>query len=116
MGKKITSILSLAAFILFCYCVFMLAMPHYMAWKLESDTRDIVRFNVQDEYEMKGRIIKHAREMNIPVQENSVIVTRTYEGEYKARVSWIEQVDLFGYYQRTYEFQFEVGGKELGKR
>jgi hypothetical protein len=115
MIKKIMSLLGLGLFVLICYIAFMLLMPYYKEWKYESDARDIVRFDIREPEEMRDKLLSKGREMDIPVLENAIIVYRTYEGPYVAKISWTEVVDIFGYYQKSYKFQFEVGGKELGR-
>jgi len=65
---------------------------------------------------MREKLYTAGRDMDIPVQEHAILVSRNYEGEYLAKISWTEMVDIFGYYQKNYEFQFEVGGKELAKK
>jgi hypothetical protein len=116
MIRKLTTLLGIALFILSCYVAFLLTWPYYKAWEYESDSRDIIRFEVLDADEMQKKLYQGAIDDDIPVQENAIIVSQNYEGEYIAKVSWIEVVDIFGYYQRRYEFQFQVGGKELGRK
>jgi hypothetical protein len=116
MIKKLTSLLGLALFILACYIAFLLSWPYYKAWEYESDARDIIRFSVYNIDEMKERLYKGGIADNIPVQENSILVTQDNEDQYQAKVSWTEVVDIFGYYHQTYEFHFDVGGRELQRK
>ena len=116
MIKKITSLLMLAVFIFGCYVAFLLSWPYYKAWQYESDARDIIRFTVYDIDKMKAKLYQGAVDDGIPVSENSIFIIKNDEGQYQAKVSWSEVVDIFGYYQKTYEFHIDVGGKELQRK
>ncbi|NIR16902.1 MAG: hypothetical protein GWN86_24485 [Desulfobacterales bacterium] len=114
--KKVKAIIGLAIFALACYSGFLLVWPHYKAWEYESDARDIVRFSVPTVSDMREKLLEKGLEIGIPIEESDIQVTQSYEGEFMAAVAWVEQVDILGYYQHTYEFSFEVGGRELGTR
>jgi len=116
MVKKLTSLLGIALFIFLCYTAFLLSWPYYKAWQYESDARDIVRFTFRNPDDLKKRLYESGQETGVPVMDNQIFVTEDDEGEFKAKVSWTETVDFYGYYQKTYEFQFDVGGKELGRK
>jgi len=116
MIKKLTTLLGIALFIFFCYTAFLFSWPYYKAWQYESDARDVLRFSVRTADQMKKKLYDAGQNSGVPVLDNEIIVTQNDEGEYQAQVSWTEVVDFYGYYQKTYEFQFDVGGKELGRK
>ncbi|MEJ2183435.1 MAG: hypothetical protein P8Y66_07915 [Nitrospirota bacterium] len=106
--KKLRILLCLAAIGTGLYAAFLFGMPKYRYEVFKSDANDIIRFNIHHEKEMVDNFYEKAREAGVPLRREDIHVERGMDGEFRAEMSWMETVDFFGLYQKTFMYSVEV--------
>jgi len=116
MVKKLKVLLCLMVPAAIIYVAVLFGMPFYRYYAFESDARDVLRFEVQNEEKMSDKIREKAENLGIPLTESSIAVYQDFEGKYSAKVSWSETVSLLNLYSKRFDFRVDVGGEEMKKR
>ena len=102
----------LVIFILACmvYVGFKLGIPYYKYSAFKSEAKEIARISRATQIgRAQTQIYERARDMNIPIEEEDVIVTQTTTGV-RVETGWTETVDFLGLYQYTFDFNVDVEG------
>lgn len=102
---KFVFVISLLAF--FVYAGIKFGMPQYRYSAFKSDTKGFARICTGDTEKTKEQIFERAMELKIPLKEEDIVVIKT-EGRVIVRTSWSETVDLFGLYQKTFNFAINI--------
>lgn len=93
--------------ILLVYSGIKFGMPYYRYWALKADVAEITKLAFGREAEVKTKIFERAQELNIPITESDVEVSRSGNTVW-VRTSWFEVVDLLGVYQKTLKFTIDT--------
>jgi hypothetical protein len=83
------------------------AKPYIRYNTMRSHTKDILMMELGNKEEIKEKIMKDAKELHIPLDEDNVSVT-SHGDEGKiiwVDETWSETVDFWGYYQKRLDFK-----------
>lgn len=92
---------------LLVYSGFQFGMPYYRYTALKTDAKEIARISLGEVEKTRAQIFLRAQELNIPIEEKEIVVTRT-DRLVRVKVSWSESVNLFGIYQKTLNFTVNI--------
>ncbi len=111
--KKIKVLNNENGFIKFIFIMLVLAslvcaglkfgMPYYRYSAFKSDTKELARISIGDTEKTREQIFERAQELELPLEENDIKVTKTVRGV-RVQASWPETVDLLGLYQKKFNF------------
>jgi len=105
---KFVFVLALIAFLV--YAGFQFGMPYYRYTSLRTNAEQIARISVaSDVNKTRAMVFEEAQKLNIPIKEEDIEVVKTARGT-RIKTSWSETVDLFGYYQKTFDFKIDAEG------
>lgn len=82
------------------------AKPYYKYYTLGSHTRDFLKSDVGNVKQIQENIMKNAKELNVPLQENNLEVKIVLK-LVKVKATWTDTVDFWGYYQKNLNFMME---------
>lgn len=107
MGKAFKILICLSVLGFCIYVGYLFGMPFYKYKVFQSDTMDIVRYELPRIDDIHKRIVKKAKEIGVPIRPEDIRVT---EGRFKysATAQWTETVNLFDQYEHTYSFEFDT--------
>ncbi len=92
---------------LLVYSGFQFGIPYYRYTAFKTDAKEIARISLGEVEKTRAQIFMRAQELNIPIEEKEIMVTRT-DKLVRVKVSWSESVNLFGIYQKTLNFTVNV--------
>lgn len=92
---------------LLVYSGFQFGMPYYRYTAFKTDAKEIARISLGEVEKTRAQIFLRAQELNIPIEEKEIMVTRT-DKLVRVKVSWSESVNLFGIYQKTLNFTVNI--------
>jgi Domain of unknown function (DUF4845) len=99
MWERISPFIGLAVFGIVIYLCFMIAPPYFNNWQfqdfIESEAR-LDTYNTKPEQDIKKDVMKSARENNIPITEEKLVVVRSNVGV-QISTAYVVHVDLPGY-------------------
>lgn len=78
--------------------------PYYRSYALGSHTRDILKTEIGDLNAIRNNVLKDAAELGIMLNEADLSVTVDRK-IIKVKARWKDTVDLWGYYQKTFDFE-----------
>jgi hypothetical protein len=88
---------------LIVYSGIQFATPYFHYYAFKKDVEELIRVNINTSpLEMKERVMRIAKEYNIPIKEIDIILTP--EKKYRVEASWEEKVNLLGIYEKNLEF------------
>jgi len=106
MIKKVFTILII---VLIIYAAFVFIPPYYHYYAFRSDIAELARVGrTLHHKELMERIMEKAREYNVPVDEDDIIVTREDRDIY-IEASWHERVNFLNIYEKTFYFSIYTG-------
>lgn len=103
----IKPVLSLVFLALVLYSGFQFGMPYYRYSAFKSDVKDITRIGSESADRIKTQVYESAKSYKIPIEEKDITV-RKGDSVVQVKVSWTEQVDIFGLYKRTLYFKIDM--------
>lgn len=111
MGEKgfIKTLFTLLIFGAIVVLLIVFVQPYYRSYTLGSLTRDYLKSHVGDSADLDGikkSIMKDAADLGIKLNENDISVAMV-QRLVKVKVTWKDTVDLWGYYQKTFDFVME---------
>jgi hypothetical protein len=80
--------------------------PYYRSYALGSHTRDFLKTDIGDIEAIKKNVMKDAAELHVPLDEKNLHVVHI-DKIIKVKATWSETVDLWGYYQKKFDFVME---------
>jgi hypothetical protein len=89
------------------YSGIQFGMPFYRYSAFKSDAKEIARISLGNVNRAKEDIFDRAKELNVPLEEDNLIVTRG-ENTVHVKASWSETVDILGLYQKQLDFTVNV--------
>jgi hypothetical protein len=94
---------------LFIYVGILFGLPHYDYRVFKSDIKETLAWSVEKmgDEAFRQEIMKYANESHIPIQPEDIVITQT-DKRRDVAVAWQVTVDLFGVYQKTYDFQVDT--------
>lgn len=92
---------------LLVYSGFQFGIPYYRYTAFKTDAKEIARISLGEVEKTRAQIFLRAQELNIPIEEKEIVVTRT-DKLVRVKVSWSESVNLFGIYQKTLNFTVNI--------
>jgi len=92
---------------LLVYSGFQFGIPYYRYTAFKTDAKEIARISLGEVEKTRAQIFLRAQELNIPIEEKEIMVTRT-DKLVRVKVSWSESVNLFGIYQKTLNFTVNI--------
>jgi hypothetical protein len=92
---------------LLVYVGIQFVMPFYNHFKFKSEAEYVVKFTVKDEAEMRQRLVDKAEEAGLSIPLDDFVLEQTQAG-FNMKVSWSNTVDLFGKYQKKFDFSVEI--------
>ncbi len=92
---------------LLVYSGFQFGIPYYRYTAFKTDAKEIARISLGEVEKTRAQIFLRAQELNIPIEEKEIMVTRT-DKLVRVKTSWSESVNLFGIYQKTLNFTVNV--------
>lgn len=87
---------------------FQFGVPFYHYLVFKSDIKEVSKMKSGQfrEGEMILKVQEMARDMNVPLKDEDIILTR---GEtYKIQLSWTETVNWLGLYQKNFQFDVDT--------
>ena len=103
-------IVILAIIIIALFLAITFGRPFYKYNTLRSHTKDLLLSQVNKLPEIRQAVLADAEQIGVPLNAEDLQVTET-KGEYhviKVDAQWTERVDLFGYYQKDFDFDMHV--------
>jgi len=85
------------------YAGLKFGMPYYRYSAFKSDAKELARISIGDTEKTRAQIFERAQELELPLEENDIKVTKTVRGV-RVQASWPETVDLLGLYQKKFNF------------
>ena len=85
------------------YAGLKFGMPYYRYSAFKSDAKELARISIGDTEKTRAQIFERAQELELPLEENDIKVTKTVRGV-RVQTSWSETVDLLGLYQKKFNF------------
>ena len=110
---KIIWLLIFVAFAVSIHAGFMFGKPYIDYRFFEGASKDLMRFEFQTEEDMKERILRLAKEHNIPLEYHEGDMKEGLEiwpqGErgYDIIIKWSRTVDYFGLFEKTFKYELE---------
>lgn len=98
---------SIAVLILIVYVGLQFGMPYYRYSAFQSEAREIARTTVGDVKRVKDDVYTAAVQFDVPIKESDITVEKT-GGKIRVRTSWSSEVDIFGLYQKTMDFDVDI--------
>jgi uncharacterized protein (DUF608 family) len=92
---------------LLVYSGFQFGIPYYRYTAFKTDAKEIARISLGEVEKTRAQIFLRAQELNIPIEEKEIMVTRT-DKLVRVKTSWSESVNLFGIYQKTLNFTVNI--------
>jgi hypothetical protein len=92
---------------LLVYSGFQFGIPYYRYTAFKTDAKAIARISLGEVEKTRAQIFLRAQELNIPIEEKEIMVTRT-DKLVRVKASWSESVNLFGIYQKTLNFTVNI--------
>ena len=91
---------------------FQFGLPFYHHMVFKSDLKEVSKMNSNQfrEGEMMLKVKEMARDINVPLQDNDIILTQDLT--YRIEVSWEETVNWLGIYQKTFKFAVDTSSKD----
>lgn len=105
--KRLKGLMCIGTIGLIIYSAFMLVTPYCKYYVFKLDSKDIVRFPVETDLELKEHFIKRAKELKVPVKDKDIKISFRDEF-YRAKISWTDNVNIFDLYKKKFKFNFEV--------
>jgi hypothetical protein len=103
----IKPILIIVVLLLAAYAGLELAVPYYRYSAFKSDVKEITRIGLGNVEKTKAQVYEAAQEYKIPVEEDDIVVTKKMN-TMRVQTSWSATVDIFGIYQKTFNFSVDV--------
>lgn len=107
MGKLFKVLICLSILGFAVYIGYLFGMPYYKFKVMQSDTMDIVRYELPRVVDIRRKIVKKAKDLNIPVKPENIQV-KAGRFKYEAQLEWSETVNVFDKYQYTYNFEIDT--------
>lgn len=104
MKKGIVSLLIIG---ILAYSGFQFFKPYYRYLVLQSDAKEIVRIDIENEDVIRSKVYERAQELKIPIGKADIEVTKQ-GSNIRIKTSWSEVVDIFGVYQKTLQFNVDT--------
>ncbi|MEW6714139.1 MAG: hypothetical protein AB1306_03470 [Nitrospirota bacterium] len=100
--------LNLIIIVLALASAYQFGVPYYHYLVFESDLKEVSKLPSAGfrEGEMMTKVQEMARDMNIPLREENITLTRGLA--YKIELSWKETVNWLGIYQKTFQFAVDT--------
>lgn len=105
---SVKAILVILILIFACYAGFQFAMPYYRHSALKSDAVDLARVSLGQADKLRASIIERAGELNVPVRQDKILVERAGPNTMHVSMSWSEEVNILGVYQKTLDFSIDI--------
>jgi hypothetical protein len=102
---KLVFITAILVFLI--YSGIQFGMPYYRYSAFKADAKELARISLGNVDRTRTQIFERAQELNIPIGEQDITVTRT-EKTVRIQTSWSETVDLLGVYQKTLDFDLRI--------
>ena len=91
------------------YSAYLVAIPHYNYLAFKSDALEFLRISIRNYPEKtKKEIMKIAEEYDIPIEKGDIYLQWNPKKGFLMRVAWVETVDFFGIYQKSFKFQIDT--------
>jgi hypothetical protein len=104
-----TAIIYLLIFIALVYLGIAFGTPFYHYHAFRSQAEGYLKIDTIQPKVVRGRILKAAKDYNVPLLEQNLVVTRDEStNTFSLKADWSETVDLFGYYQKKYDFNLDL--------
>jgi hypothetical protein len=104
-----TAIIYLLIFIALVYTGIQFGTPFYHYHAFRSQAEGYLKIDTIDPKIVRSKIIGVAKEYNVPLPERNLTVTRDEStNTFSLKANWSETVDLFGYYQKKYDFDLDL--------
>ena len=104
-----TAIIYLLIFIALVYLGISFGTPFYHYHAFRSQAEGYLKIDTIQPKVVRGRILKAAKDYNVPLLEQNLVVTRDEStNTFALKADWSETVDLFGYYKKKYDFNLDL--------
>jgi len=103
----IKAVLLLAVLGVAGYAGLQFGMPYFRYAGFKHDVEDSLRMELGNPEKIRTQVLAAAGDHNIPIEDKDIIVTAT-EKTVRVRAAWSVEVDLWGLYQKTFDFTLDV--------
>lgn len=100
-------VLVILILIVIVYSGYQFAVPYYKYSALKSDAKESARISLGRENKLRKMINDAIDEHNVPVRLDDVHVNKI-GNSVQVRISWEDDIDIFGIYQKTLFFDIDV--------
>ena len=92
---------------LLIYSGFLFAMPQYRFYSFESSVKDAAKYQSTIATEVYKDLMAQAKDLGIPLNDKTLTV-EGMPGRLKISARWSDEVNIFGYYKKTYDFSVQA--------
>jgi hypothetical protein len=103
----IKPVLTIVVLAFAAYAGFQLAMPHYRYSAFKNEVVELTRIGLGNVEKVKTAVYEAAQENQIPIEEKDIVVIKK-TNTMQVQTSWSSTVDLFGLYQKRFDFVLDV--------
>lgn len=89
------------------YAGSQVGMPYFRYAGFKHDVEDILQMGLGNVEKIRADVVAAAENHKIPVEDKDIIVTAT-EKTVRVKAAWSVDVDLWGLYQKTFDFTIDV--------
>ncbi len=103
----IKPLITILILIFLVYAGFQFAIPYYKYSAFKSEVKELTRISLGREDKLRSMLHNAIDEYNVPVRLDDVYVHKLGK-TVQVRISWDDEVDILGIYQKTLFFDIEV--------
>jgi len=113
MVSKIIWLVVLAVFAVSIHAGFIFGRPYFDYRFFEGNAKELMRFKFQGEGDMKKRILKLAKDGNIPLEyhegdkKEGLEIWPEGEKGYLITIKWSRTIDYYGLFEKTFKYELE---------
>jgi hypothetical protein len=103
----VKAVLVLAILGVALYAGSQLGMPYFRYVEFKHDVGDILLMGLGNGEKIRADVVAAAEKNRIPIEDKDIIITST-EKTVRVKVAWSVDVDLWGLYQKTFDFTIDA--------
>lgn len=106
LGEKgfVKTLFGLFLLVALIFLAMAFGKPYYRSYTLGAHTRDFLKTEIGDIATIRKHILDDAAELGVNLNENDLNVYLDKK-VVKVKANWKDTVDLWGYYQKTFDFE-----------
>ena len=107
---SVKGVIYLLIFVFMVFLAVKFATPFYHYYFFKMQVEGDLKIHVNYVKPIKEKVMETVKEFNVPLSEENIRIT--VDGRDRTlKAVWTEEVDIFGYYQKTFYFDLDVAVK-----